>query len=46
MLYQNEVADTKKVLDAAALTYVASAAASILQLVRILLIAGGRRGDD
>ena len=46
MLYQNEVAETKKVLDAAALTYVASAAGSILQLLRILIIAGGRRGND
>ena len=45
MLYQNEVAETKKVLDAAALTYVASAAGSILQLLRIF-IGGGRRGND
>ncbi|MGO5052786.1 zinc metallopeptidase [Lachnospiraceae bacterium LCP25S3_G4] len=45
MLASEEVDDTKKVLSAAALTYVASAAASILQLLRIVLIAG-RRGND
>ncbi|MGE5176281.1 MAG: zinc metallopeptidase [Hyphomicrobiales bacterium] len=33
-----EQADAKKVLDAAALTYVAAAAAAVLQLVRLLLI--------
>lgn len=37
----------KKVLTAAALTYVAAAASSILQLLRlILLFGGGRRRDD
>ncbi len=45
ILSTNEVDDTKKVLNAAAMTYVASAAASILQLIRIVLIAG-RRGND
>lgn len=43
ILDQNELVHTKKVLKAAAMTYVASAAASILQLLRIVLIAGGRR---
>ena len=43
VLDQNELVYTKKVLGAAAMTYVAGAAASILQLLRILLIAGGGR---
>lgn len=41
-----ELKMTKKVLNAAALTYVASAAAAILQLLRLVLLFGGRRGDD
>ena len=36
MLYEDEVRDTRKVLTAAALTYVAGAASAILQLLRIL----------
>ncbi|MDD3141829.1 MAG: zinc metallopeptidase [Lachnospiraceae bacterium] len=44
ILVAEEVDGTKKVLSAAALTYVASAAASILQLLRIILISG-RRND-
>ena len=43
MLYPEEVNGTKAVLQAAALTYVASAAASILQLVRLLMIGERRR---
>lgn len=43
ILYGDEVAATKRVLGAAALTYVASAASSILQLLRLVLIAGRRR---
>lgn len=43
ILYPDELNDTKKVLSAAALTYVAGAAASILQLLRIILLAGNRR---
>ena len=35
-----------RVLKSAALTYVASAAAAILQLLRIILITNGRRRDD
>ena len=46
MLYEEEIHDTRKVLRAAALTYVASAASAILQLLRILIISGGRRRDD
>jgi Zn-dependent membrane protease YugP len=45
ILYGDEVAQTKKVLGAAALTYVAGAAASILQLLRLLLMFGGRNRD-
>jgi len=43
-LYDNEVDGAKKVLGAAALTYVAAAAATALQLLRLLLIL--RRSDD
>lgn len=42
----SEVKDARKVLTAAALTYVAALAASILQLLRLLILAGGRRNDD
>ena len=41
-----EIKAAKKVLGAAALTYVASAASSILQLLRIILLTGGRRRND
>lgn len=46
MLYEDEVNATKKVLTAAALTYVASAASAILQLLRILILTGYRRNDE
>ncbi len=46
MLYEDEVKQTKEVLGAAALTYVASTASMILQLLRLLLITGGRRRND
>jgi uncharacterized protein len=45
ILQDDEVRKTKKVLNAAALTYVAGAAASILQLLRLLILFGGRRRD-
>ena len=45
MLNPAELKDTRKVLSAAALTYVASAAAMILQLLRLILISGGRRRE-
>lgn len=45
MLYGEEIEGTKAVLRAAALTYVASAASMILQLLRLIII-GGRRQDD
>lgn len=43
MLYENEVRATKKVLFAAALTYVAGAVSAVLQLLRILILANNRR---
>ena len=44
ILGQNEAQGSRAVLNAAALTYVASAAASVLQLLRLLMIVnGGRR---
>lgn len=46
MLYEDEVKQTKEVLGAAALTYVASTASMILQLLRLILITGGRRRND
>lgn len=46
VLQAGEVEDTKKVLGAAALTYVAAVAASVLQLLRLLILFGGRRRDD
>ena len=45
ILGSDEIVYTKKVLTAAALTYVAAAAASILQLLRLVLLFGGRRRD-
>ena len=42
MLYDQELAGAKKVLTAAALTYVASAAAAILSLLRLILLFGRR----
>lgn len=45
ILYEEEVGMTKKVLGAAALTYVAGAAAAILQLLRLLILFGGRSRD-
>lgn len=46
ILNSQEVPVCRKVLNAAALTYVAAAAASILQLLRLVLLFGGRRRDD
>ena len=45
MLHPEEISGVKKVLGAAALTYVASAAAQILQLLRLLILTRGRRDD-
>ena len=46
MMYPEEVKKTGKVLTAAALTYVAAAAASILQLLRLIILFGNRRSND
>ena len=46
ILGEGELPYTKKVLKAAAMTYVASAAAGILQLLRLVLLFGGRNRDD
>ena len=45
MLRPEELKATRKVLGAAALTYVASAASMILQLLRLIII-GGRKNND
>ena len=45
ILYDDEISGARKVLTAAALTYVAAAASSILQLLRLLLLFGDRRDD-
>lgn len=46
ILQGQEVDQTRQVLGAAALTYVAAAAASILQLLRLVILFGGRRRND
>lgn len=46
ILAQDEVPACKKVLSAAALTYVAAAAASVLQLIRFVVLSGGNRRRD
>ena len=47
ILYRDEVSQKRKVLSAAALTYVAAAATAILQLLRLIILFGGRgRRDD
>lgn len=46
ILGTQELAGAQKVLRAAAMTYVASLAASVLQLLRLLILAGGRRDRD
>lgn len=45
ILQPQELVYTRKVLKSAAFTYVASAASAILQLLRIVLLFGGRRRD-
>lgn len=46
ILSRDENSGVRKVLRAAALTYVAALASSILQLLRLIILAGGRRSDD
>ncbi len=45
-LEADEVPAVKKVLGAAAMTYVAAAAVSVANLLRFIMIAAGRRNDD
>lgn len=45
ILNAEENVGARKVLSAAALTYVAALAASVLQLLRLVILAGGRRRD-
>ncbi len=45
ILGDQELVYTRKVLKSAAMTYVAGAASAILQLLRIILLFGGRRRD-
>lgn len=45
ILDSQELKSTRKVLGAAALTYVAGAAAAILQLLRLIILFGGRNDD-
>ncbi len=44
MLEKSEMGMARKVLFAAALTYVAAAASSVLQLIRLILLNGNRKG--
>lgn len=46
IIANNEERGTRKVLNAAALTYVAAAAVAVLELVRLLLIYSGMTRDD
>ena len=46
ILNADENKGARKVLTAAALTYVAALASSILQLLRLIILSGGRRRDD
>ena len=45
ILDHEETKEAKEVLSAAALTYVASAASALLQLLRLIILFGGRRRD-
>ena len=45
ILDSEELKGAKKMLRAAAMTYVAAAAVSALQLIRFIMIAGGSRRD-
>ena len=45
MMERDEVSGCRKVLKAAALTYVAAAASAILQLLRLVLLFGRRDND-
>ena len=46
LLYDDEMKGARKTLRAAALTYVAAAAASLAQLLRLIILFGGGRDND
>ena len=46
MLYGEELDSAKKVLQAAAMTYLAATFTAIMSLLRLLFIVGNRRGRD
>ena len=46
MFYPDELRASRQVLSAAAMTYVAALATSLLSLLRLIVIASGRRGND
>ena len=46
IMYGEEIKAARKVLNAAALTYVAAAASGLLQLLRLVLLTRGRRRND
>lgn len=46
MLYDEELRGAKKVLSAAAMTYVAAAISTLLSLLRLIILFGGRRRND
>ena len=46
MLYDEELKGAKKVLSAAAMTYVAAAISTLLSLLRLIILFGGRRRND
>ncbi len=46
MLYDDELRGAKKVLSAAAMTYVAAAISTLLSLLRLIILFGGRRRND
>ena len=45
-LYDEELIGAKKVLSAAAMTYLAATFSAVMSLFRLILIAGNRRGRD
>ena len=46
MMTQEELAGAKKVLTAAAMTYVAALFLSLMSLLRLMILVLGRRGND
>jgi len=46
ILYPDELEGAKQVLKAAAMTYLAASFTAIMSLLRLIIIAGNRRGRD